>query len=201
MTHSPPSTLVWKSQNSWGTGESFRTVLVNADGEVCDGAAVGSGRIRKARPCTLGSSVTCVPTQEVALRTVKQSSAVMPEAENGEEEEEGAEFGEEDLFHQQVEARRSPGVHPAHPAMLAGARADIRSGLWGGAGQGQDGAVCCLPSPLLPSSSFLAGGPQDHLSRLPCDVNWRPRARPPEPPTTVSLALAPLIPDPFLENF
>lgn len=31
---SPPSTLVWKSQNSWSTGESFRTVLVNATGEV-----------------------------------------------------------------------------------------------------------------------------------------------------------------------
>lgn len=34
VAHSPPSTLVWKSQNSWGTGENFRTVLVNADGEV-----------------------------------------------------------------------------------------------------------------------------------------------------------------------
>lgn len=34
VTHSPPSTLVWKSQSSWGSGESFRTVLVNADGEV-----------------------------------------------------------------------------------------------------------------------------------------------------------------------
>lgn len=34
VAHSPPSTLVWKSQNSWSTGESFRTVLVNADGEV-----------------------------------------------------------------------------------------------------------------------------------------------------------------------
>ncbi|XP_036703943.1 lamin-B2 isoform X2 [Balaenoptera musculus] len=33
VAHSPPSTLVWKSQNSWGTGESFRTVVVNADGE------------------------------------------------------------------------------------------------------------------------------------------------------------------------
>ncbi|XP_022422248.2 lamin-B2 isoform X2 [Delphinapterus leucas] len=33
VAHSPPSTLVWKSQNSWGTGESFRTILVNADGE------------------------------------------------------------------------------------------------------------------------------------------------------------------------
>lgn len=34
VAHSPPSTLVWKSQGSWGSGESFRTVLVNADGEV-----------------------------------------------------------------------------------------------------------------------------------------------------------------------
>lgn len=34
VAHSPPSTLVWKTQNSWGTGESFRTVLINADGEV-----------------------------------------------------------------------------------------------------------------------------------------------------------------------
>ncbi|XP_036315527.1 lamin-B2 isoform X1 [Pipistrellus kuhlii] len=75
VAHSPPSTLVWKSQNSWGTGESFRTVLVNADGE------------------------------EVAIRMVKQSSVVR-ETENGEEgEEEGAEFGEEDLFHQQGDPR------------------------------------------------------------------------------------------------
>ncbi|XP_039103926.1 lamin-B2 isoform X2 [Hyaena hyaena] len=75
VAHSPPSTLVWKSQNSWSTGESFRTVLVNADGE------------------------------EVAMRTVKQSS-VARETENGEEgEEEGAEFGEEDLFHQQGDPR------------------------------------------------------------------------------------------------
>uniref|UniRef100_A0A8D2DLH5 Lamin-B2 n=1 Tax=Sciurus vulgaris TaxID=55149 RepID=A0A8D2DLH5_SCIVU len=72
VAHSPPSTLVWKSQNSWGAGESFRTVLVNADGE------------------------------EVATRAVKQSP---PARENGEEEEEDAEFGEEDLFHQQGDPR------------------------------------------------------------------------------------------------
>ncbi|XP_066889321.1 lamin-B2 isoform X3 [Kogia breviceps] len=75
VAHSPPSTLVWKSQNSWGAGESFRTILVNADGE------------------------------EVAMRTVKQSSVVR-EAEDGEEgEDEAAEFGEEDLFHQQGDPR------------------------------------------------------------------------------------------------
>ncbi|XP_027438357.1 lamin-B2 isoform X2 [Zalophus californianus] len=78
VAHSPPSTLVWKNQNSWGVGESFRTVLVNADGE------------------------------EVAMRTVKQSSVVR-ETENGEEgEEEAAEFGEEDLFHQQYSDCRIP---------------------------------------------------------------------------------------------
>ncbi|KAM5238414.1 lamin-B2 [Ctenodactylus gundi] len=79
VAHSPPSTLVWKSQDSWGTGESFRTVLLNADGE------------------------------EVAVRAVKQSSVVQ---ENGEEEEEEAEFGEEDLFHQQGDPRAtSRGCH------------------------------------------------------------------------------------------
>lgn len=53
VAHSPPSALVWKSQGSWGTGESSRTVLVNADGEVgawpqgggslCSGAGVPPG--------------------------------------------------------------------------------------------------------------------------------------------------------------
>lgn len=38
------------------------------------------------------------------MRTVKQSSVVR-ENENGEEEEEEAEFGEEDLFHQQGDPR------------------------------------------------------------------------------------------------
>ncbi|XP_021504580.1 lamin-B2 isoform X2 [Meriones unguiculatus] len=73
VAHSPPSTLVWKSQSSWGSGESFRTVLVNADGE------------------------------EVAVQAVKQSAT--QGSENGEEEEEEAEFGEEDLFHQQGDPR------------------------------------------------------------------------------------------------
>lgn len=42
VAHSPPSTLVWKSQDSWGVGESFRTVLVNADGEVGARALLGA---------------------------------------------------------------------------------------------------------------------------------------------------------------
>ena len=43
VAHSPPSTLVWKSKNSWGTGESFRTTLVNADGEVSASRCLGLG--------------------------------------------------------------------------------------------------------------------------------------------------------------
>ncbi|XP_062040903.1 lamin-B2 isoform X1 [Lepus europaeus] len=78
VAHSPPSTLVWKSQSSWGAGESVRTVLLNADGE------------------------------EVAMRTVKQSAAAARESGDGEEdgeEDEEAALGEEDLFHQQGDPR------------------------------------------------------------------------------------------------
>lgn len=32
-THSPPTDLVWKSQNSWGTGDQVQTSLINASGE------------------------------------------------------------------------------------------------------------------------------------------------------------------------
>uniref|UniRef100_A0A8C5NB96 Lamin-A-like n=1 Tax=Gouania willdenowi TaxID=441366 RepID=A0A8C5NB96_GOUWI len=32
--HKPPSDLVWKTQNSWGTGDLFQTTLISAGGEV-----------------------------------------------------------------------------------------------------------------------------------------------------------------------
>lgn len=32
-THNPPSDLVWKSQNSWGTGDLLQTSLISANGE------------------------------------------------------------------------------------------------------------------------------------------------------------------------
>ncbi|KAG9345286.1 hypothetical protein JZ751_009832 [Albula glossodonta] len=31
--HNPPSDLVWKTQNSWGTGDQFQTTLINTSGE------------------------------------------------------------------------------------------------------------------------------------------------------------------------
>lgn len=69
----------------------------------------------------LSSRGICL-TQEVAIRTVKQST-VLREVENGEEgEEEGADFGEEDLFHQQVCGAHSQGCSGAvcHALGLAG---------------------------------------------------------------------------------
>ncbi|KAK2854915.1 hypothetical protein Q7C36_006784 [Tachysurus vachellii] len=32
-THNPPSDLVWKSQNSWGSGDLFQTSLISSNGE------------------------------------------------------------------------------------------------------------------------------------------------------------------------
>ncbi|KAM9852274.1 lamin-A-like isoform 1-T3 [Aulostomus maculatus] len=32
-THNPPTDLVWKSQNSWGTGDLLQTILISANGE------------------------------------------------------------------------------------------------------------------------------------------------------------------------
>lgn len=32
-THNPPTDLVWKSQNSWGTGDLLQTILISASGE------------------------------------------------------------------------------------------------------------------------------------------------------------------------
>ncbi|KAJ7985572.1 hypothetical protein DPEC_G00353470 [Dallia pectoralis] len=32
-THNPPSDLVWKTQNTWGTGDLFQTILINSSGE------------------------------------------------------------------------------------------------------------------------------------------------------------------------
>lgn len=89
VAHSPPSTLVWKSQSSWGSGESFRTVLVNADGE------------------------------EVAVQAVKQASVEV--SENGEE----AEFGEEDLFHQQVKHATPSGSSGQGPTVLPQTTTDL----------------------------------------------------------------------------
>lgn len=86
------------------------------------------------------------PIQEVAMRTVKQSSVVR-EAENGEEEEDGADFGEEDLFHQQVQAvdthrvawrlaAGSPASGPSWPSLVLGTRAtapQLQLWPWGSA--------------------------------------------------------------------
>uniref|UniRef100_H3A5N7 Lamin B1 n=1 Tax=Latimeria chalumnae TaxID=7897 RepID=H3A5N7_LATCH len=72
VTASPPTDLIWKNQNSWGTGEDVKVTLKNSQGE------------------------------EVAQRTtIFKTTLLEEEAEEEEEEEEAAGFSEEDLFHQQ----------------------------------------------------------------------------------------------------
>uniref|UniRef100_A0A8C6VGN5 Lamin B2 n=1 Tax=Naja naja TaxID=35670 RepID=A0A8C6VGN5_NAJNA len=75
VAHSPPSVLVWKNQGSWGSGDHIHTCLVNSEGE------------------------------EVAVRSLTQLTTGLQENGEEEEEEEEAEFGEEDLFHQQGDPR------------------------------------------------------------------------------------------------
>lgn len=92
----------------------------------------------------------------MAIRTVKQSS-VAREAENGEEaEDEAAEFGEEDLFHQQVEAPGSAGTpHPTPTATGPGPVAAL-----GRAGLGQATALTAVGPGVLVSWAWLSCGPQ-----------------------------------------
>lgn len=75
VPHSPPSVLVWKNQSSWGTDSNTRFCLVNNEDE------------------------------EVAVRIVSRSVLTTVEEDEEEEEEEEADFGEEDLFHQQGDPR------------------------------------------------------------------------------------------------
>ena len=113
------------------------------------------------------------------MRTVKQSSVVR-ETENGEEgEEEGAEFGEEDLFHQQVEVPKvacvaavSPGPRcPAGRCVCAKVLGTVRASppggphsLWpemghGGAGGGGGDIPASWLLPVVRASGFWPGGP------------------------------------------
>ncbi|KAM3874112.1 lamin-B1 [Diretmus argenteus] len=76
VSSSPPTDLVWKSQASWGSGEDIHVALINPQG------------------------------QEVAMRTTTYKTA--SEEEQGEvedDDDEGVEVIEEDLFHQQGDPR------------------------------------------------------------------------------------------------
>ncbi|XP_042309658.1 lamin-B1 [Sceloporus undulatus] len=73
---SPPSDLIWKNQNSWGTGKDVKVVLKNSQGE------------------------------EVAQRSTVFKTTLLEVEEADEAEEEAAEaVEEEDLFHQQGDPR------------------------------------------------------------------------------------------------
>ncbi|XP_060752017.1 lamin-B1 [Tachysurus vachellii] len=72
VSSSPPNDLVWKNQNSWGTGENIKVVLTNPEGE------------------------------EVAVRSTVFKTATVTE----EEDDEGVEAIEEELFLQHGEPQR-----------------------------------------------------------------------------------------------
>ncbi|XP_003216453.3 lamin-B1 [Anolis carolinensis] len=73
---SPPSDLIWKNQNSWGTGKDVKVLLKNPQGE------------------------------EVAQRSTVFKTTILEAEEGDEAEEEAAEaVEEEDLFHQQGDPR------------------------------------------------------------------------------------------------
>ncbi|KAM3847637.1 lamin-B1 [Vipera latastei] len=76
VTASPPSDLIWKNQNSWGTGKDVKVVLRNSQGE------------------------------EVAQRSTVFKTTLLEVEEGEEIEEEPVEaVEEEDLFHQQGDPR------------------------------------------------------------------------------------------------
>ncbi|KAM9137749.1 lamin-B1 [Pangshura tecta] len=76
VTASPPSDLIWKNQNSWGTGKDVKVILKNSQGE------------------------------EVAQRTTVFKTTLREGEEEEEVEEEAVEaVEEEDLFHQQGDPR------------------------------------------------------------------------------------------------
>ncbi|KAG8130781.1 hypothetical protein E2320_017443 [Naja naja] len=76
VTASPPSDLIWKNQNSWGTGKDVKVILKNSQGE------------------------------EVAQRSTVFKTTLLEAEEGEEVEEEPVEaVEEEDLFHQQGDPR------------------------------------------------------------------------------------------------
>ncbi|KAM6187211.1 lamin-B1 [Sarcoramphus papa] len=77
VTASPPTDLIWKNQNSWGTGEDVKVVLKNAQGE------------------------------EVAQRSTVFKTTVCEGDEDELEEEAAETVEEENLHHQQADPRTS----------------------------------------------------------------------------------------------
>lgn len=77
VTASPPTDLIWKNQNSWGTGEDVKVVLKNSQGE------------------------------EVAQRSTVFKTTIREGEEEEIEEESAEAVEEEDLYHQQAGPRTS----------------------------------------------------------------------------------------------
>uniref|UniRef100_A0A671W104 Lamin A n=1 Tax=Sparus aurata TaxID=8175 RepID=A0A671W104_SPAAU len=63
-THNPPSDLVWKSQNSWGTGDLLATSLISANGEEMAMRKVTRATLLTVeQQCEVTHPVVCRPLQ------------------------------------------------------------------------------------------------------------------------------------------
>lgn len=105
VSSSPPTDLIWKNQSSWGTGENIKVVLTNPEGVVRNGnlrkntlvAMVLFGKYNSnSGQYEVHQCLSCC-LQEVAVRSTVFKTATVEE-----EEDDGVEAIEEELFLQQV---------------------------------------------------------------------------------------------------
>ncbi|KAM6910179.1 lamin [Xenentodon cancila] len=68
-THNPPSDLVWKSQNSWGTGDLLQTLLISANGEEMAMRKVTRTLFQDDDDDDMGAHSTCGAENEYNLRS------------------------------------------------------------------------------------------------------------------------------------
>lgn len=68
-SHNPPSDLVWKNQNSWGTGDLLQTTLINASGEEMAMRKVASALLHEDDDDDMGAHSTSGAENEYNLRS------------------------------------------------------------------------------------------------------------------------------------
>ncbi|XP_031431534.1 lamin isoform X1 [Clupea harengus] len=78
-SHNPPTDLVWKTQNSWGSGDLFQTTLINASGEEMAMRKVTRTLFQDEEEDEMAASSTCVDSEyNLRSRTVVCGSCGQP---------------------------------------------------------------------------------------------------------------------------
>ncbi|XP_072535608.1 lamin [Salminus brasiliensis] len=82
-THNPPSDLVWKTQNSWGSGDLFQTTLISANGEEMAMRKVTRTLFQEDDDEEMAAHSTCADTEyNLRSRTVICGSCGQPSDRN-----------------------------------------------------------------------------------------------------------------------